>query len=67
MPKLLVFEIKLRKERPMTRGMWLKVFDQLLNALMEKKFPEATVGGRYFFGNSEGARGLTLLCENGKS
>ena len=53
----MVFKIKLRKERPMTRGMWLIVFDQLLNALMEKKFLEATGGGRYFFGNSEGRGG----------
>ena len=33
----------------------------------EKSFPEVTGVGRYFFGNSERVRGLTLPRENGKS
>ena len=33
----------------------------------EKYFPEVSGGGRYFLGNSERVRELTLSCESGKS
>lgn len=48
-----------------TRELWLII---LLNAFNDRKIiPEVTGGGRYFLGNSERVRELTLACENGRS
>ena len=51
---------KLRKYKPMECGYWL-LFDSQMLLIEEKRFPEVTGGGRYFYQKFRKGEGVNVI------